>query len=142
MTYGGDVSPNECWEMLQAEKSSVLVDVRTRAEWAFVGTPVLTDGNAMFMPLEWQAYPTMEVDPEFVQKLVSGLENRGLGKDTKICFLCRSGVRSLAAANAVAAVGYANTFNVTGGFEGDADENGHRGNRNGWKFDGLPWRQQ
>lgn len=142
MDYGGDVSAKECWEVLKNTPDCVLVDVRTTAEWAYVGIPALENGMKELLLQEWQIFPDMSVDPDFASKLEQKLGQLGTDKNTKLCFLCRSGVRSLAAARAMTAAGYSNSFNVTGGFEGDLDENGHRGGRNGWKADGLPWRQR
>lgn len=141
MTYGGDVSPQECWLLLQKKQGAVLVDVRTRAEWTFVGVPDLEGGMIPIIGQEWQVFPQMEVDSRFAEVLKEKLDGVGAGPDTEISFLCRSGVRSLAAARAMTAAGYTKAYNITGGFEGDPDEYGHRGNVNGWKAAGLPWRQ-
>lgn len=141
MDYGGDVSPRECWTKLQSGSGTVIIDVRTRAEWAYVGLPSLDQGMVPIVGQEWQVFPEMTVDPDFAATLKRTLDEIGATTDTELCFLCRSGVRSLAAARAMTALGYSKTFNIVGGFEGDPDEYGHRGNRNGWKADGLPWRQ-
>jgi rhodanese-related sulfurtransferase len=69
------------------------------------------------------------------------LRATGADKSYPVLLLCRSGARSRAAAMALTAAGFEKAFNVAGGFEGDADGQGHRGNRNGWKASGLPWRQ-
>ncbi|MDD9911185.1 MAG: rhodanese-like domain-containing protein [Ahrensia sp.] len=140
MNYAGDISPVQCWDMLSVDQGAVLVDVRTQAEWTYVGTPVLPDG-ALGLGQQWQVFPQMSVDEGFVEALKARLDEAGRGTQTPLCFLCRSGVRSLAAARAMAAHGYENSYNVAGGFEGDVDGEGHRGNVNGWKADGLPWRQ-
>ncbi len=142
MDYGGDLSVGECWELLTSDKDSVLVDVRTRAEWAFVGLPQMSDGMQPIVLQEWQAFPDMAVDGDFSTHLQQQLAKLGADENTKLCFLCRSGVRSLAAARAMTAIGYPNTYNITSGFEGDLDDGGHRGRINGWKAEGLPWRQR
>ena len=67
MTYGGDLSPKECWEMLSS--GAILVDVRTRAEWAYIGLPLLEDGMHPVIGQEWQVFPEMSVDPGFVGSL-------------------------------------------------------------------------
>ena len=123
------------------EQGAVLVDVRSRPEWTFVGT--VEAGEAMQPPigLEWQVYPTMQVDPDFTSKLRAQIEARDGTSETALVFLCRSGVRSLAAARAMSAVGHHNSYNISGGFEGDKDAQGHRGCVNGWKVAGLPWVQ-
>ncbi|MEN0040739.1 MAG: rhodanese-like domain-containing protein [Pseudomonadota bacterium] len=135
----GEASPAESWEALKS--GAIMIDVRTTAEWAYVGQPALEPTMQPLISHQWQQFPSMQVDLGFAQALDGHLQQHGHGKDVALHFLCRSGVRSLAAANAMAALGYTNTFNVTGGFEGDADGDAHRGNVNGWKVDGLPWRQ-
>ena len=145
MDYGGDVTPHECWEKLKSDNGigigAILIDVRTRAEWSFVGVPTLEESMQPMIGQEWQAFPDMAVDEKFSESLKSALSEIGATSDTELCFLCRSGGRSLAAARSMTAIGFPNTFNVTGGFEGDPDEHAHRGNRNGWKAEGLPWKQ-
>ena len=135
----GEASPRQSWEALK--DGAILVDVRTAAEWAYVGQPALDAGMHPLISHQWQQFPHMQVDPGFAQSLDDHLQRHDHGKDVPLHFLCRSGVRSLAAANAMAVRGYTNTFNVTGGFEGDGDGQGHRGTVNGWKVEGLPWRQ-
>ncbi len=141
LNYGGEISVSECWETLSNSSKAVLIDVRTNAEWAYVGMPELTATMTPLVGQQWQLFPTMEADPDFTGKLITTLKQMQLGDDTKLFFLCRSGVRSLAAARAMWGLGYKESFNITGGFEGDPDDNGHRGQKNGWKADGLPWRQ-
>jgi rhodanese-related sulfurtransferase len=142
MCYAGDLSVNECWDLLENDEDTLLVDVRTKAEWAYVGLPLLEASMPGLVLQEWQAFPDMTVDEGFPTRLQEKLVEAGVGKDAKLCFLCRSGVRSLAAARAMAFIGYQNSFNVSGGFEGDLDKSGHRGIRNGWKAEGLPWQQR
>ena len=88
--------------------------------------------------ISWQIFPQMAVNPDFVAQM----RQAGLTPDHDIYFLCRSGVRSLAAANAAAAAGYPNVHNIADGFEGNPDAQGHRGTQGGWKAEGLPWRQR
>ncbi|EFL89905.1 rhodanese-like domain-containing protein [Ahrensia sp. R2A130] len=135
----GEASPSESWDALKG--GAILIDVRTTAEWAYVGQPALERSMQPLISHQWQQFPTMQVDTGFADALDAHLQKNDHGKDAPLHFLCRSGVRSLAAAHAMAARGYTNTFNVTAGFEGDPDGQGHRGQVNGWKFDGLPWRQ-
>ena len=137
--YAGDISPAEAWEKMK--EGALLVDVRSRPEWTFVGTVQPEEGMAEPIGLEWQVYPAMQVDPGFPGKLVGQVEGQGAGHETPLLFLCRSGVRSLAAARAMAANGFPNSYNIAGGFEGNPDGEGHRGRVNGWKAEGLPWRQ-
>ena len=141
LNYGGEISVSECWELLSQTPNAVLIDVRTNAEWAFVGMPNLGADMNPIIPQQWAVFPTMTVDPNFSNELAATLQKMQLGHDAKLCFLCRSGVRSLAAARVMWELGYKETYNITGGFEGDPDNEGHRGQVNGWKAAGLPWRQ-
>ncbi len=139
--YRGDVTPEQAWSVLADNGRAGLVDVRTAAEIQFVGLPDLSSVGRSVICIEWQAFPAMTIDPEFAGKVDSQLHETDIGADDPVFFLCRSGGRSAAAAAAVTATGYARCFNVAGGFEGDADDNRHRGNINGWKVAGLPWVQ-
>jgi rhodanese-related sulfurtransferase len=141
MTYAGDVSAKAAWDALGQDKSSTLIDVRCRAEWTFVGVVDLRPLGREPIQLEWQSYPTMGVNREFTAELDAELRKRGVRWDTALFFLCRSGARSRAAAEAMTAVGYQSCFNVAGGFEGDVDDQQHRGRLNGWKALNLPWVQ-
>lgn len=139
----GSVSPTEAWDMLRQDASTVLVDVRSAAEWTFVGIPDLSPLGREAIFVEWQIWPGMSRNPRFVENLEEALEGR---QATAFLFLCRSGVRSLHAASAVldhlAARGMdAGCINVEAGFEGDLDAERHRGGLSGWKQRGLPWRQ-
>lgn len=139
--YAGDISAPQAWERLQADPKVQLVDVRTMAEWSFVGLPDLSQLGRQVHCIEWQAFPDMAINPHFAAEAARAVTEAGAAKDTTILLLCRSGVRSRAAAMALAAVGFTKAFNVAGGFEGDPDGARHRGNINGWKAAGLPWRQ-
>lgn len=136
-----DVPAEETWARLKADAEAVLIDVRTRAEWTFVGLPDLGALGKRVLTLEWQTFPDNRVDPEFVGKLCGLLEGAGVSKDTELFFLCRSGARSRAAAAAMAEAGYTKARNVADGFEGPLDAAQRRGQVAGWKAAGLPWRQ-
>lgn len=138
MNYAGDVTPEQAWDDLRANPRAVLVDVRTQPEWAFVGVPDLSAAGKQPALISWQIYPEMQRNPGFEAEV----EKLGLDRDGPIYFLCRSGVRSKAAAIAMTGAGYQACFNVAGGFEGDPDDQRHRGSVNGWKASGLPWMQQ
>jgi rhodanese-related sulfurtransferase len=138
--YLADVTPAEAWELL-AQKPSALVDVRTSAEWAFVGLPDLSSTAAPLLRVEWQAYPSMQVNGAFVETVDEALRAAGVGPDAPILFICRSGARSASAAAAMTGAGYRRCYNVAGGFEGTRDERGHRGTTDGWKAADLPWVQ-
>lgn len=138
MSYAGDVSCKECFSALQQNPSSKLIDVRTMPEWIFVGVPNLSELGKQAYTIEWQQFPSMEVNSGFV----GAVEAIDGDKDAEIYCLCRSGVRSIAAAEALTAAGFSKAFNVLGGFEGDHDNEGKRGRVAGWKFDDLPWAQR
>lgn len=139
--YKADVGPDRVWERLVDGAGSVLIDVRSRAEWTFVGAPDLSSIGKQVVFAAWQEFPAMQVDPSFANALATVLDGEGVDADAELFFLCRSGGRSAAAAAAMTSAGYANCFNVAGGFEGGHDEAGQRGRMNGWKATGLPWRQ-
>ncbi len=137
--YAGDVSVDEAWRVLSGNPDAVLVDVRTRAEWSFVGVPDLGSIGKEPLLSEWQVFPAMSLNPSFVADVAGALgEGR---KSAPVLFLCRSGARSKAAAVALTQAGFGACYNVVGGFEGDLDEMRHRGRRTGWKAGGLPWVQ-
>ncbi|MFQ5533817.1 MAG: rhodanese-like domain-containing protein [Sphingomonadales bacterium] len=134
----GEITSAEAWKLLNANSAAVLVDVRTTAEWSYVGVCDLSTPGNQLIHSSWQIFPDMTVNPRFCDEL----EQAGVSTDTPLLFLCRSGVRSKAAAIAMAQRGYNNCFNITDGFEGDPDPHRHRGTVNGWKASGLPWVQQ
>lgn len=139
--YAGDLGLAEAWDLLARDPKAQLVDVRTVAEWNFVGLPDLSILARQTHRFEWQAYPTMQPNPNFAADAAEALQAAGAGPQTPILFLCRSGARSRAAAMAMTRAGFERAFNIAGGFEGDLDGEGHRGLTNGWKAAGLPWRQ-
>jgi rhodanese-related sulfurtransferase len=132
-----NVSARAAWAALTQDPDAQLVDCRTDAEWQYVGIPDLRPAGKQAILVSWQYFPSGNVNPSFVAEL----RDAGLEPRHNIYFLCRSGVRSLAAARLALAEGYANVFNIGDGFEGPLDADGHRGTITGWKADGLPWRQ-
>ncbi len=136
MSYAGDVTPQAAYDALQSDERAVLVDVRTKAEWQFVGVPDLSGLGHRVVTVEWTTYPEGARNPGFVEQLQAA----GVQEGTPVYFLCRSGVRSVAAADEATAHGLGPAFNVLDGFEGPHDEQGHRAVA-GWKVAGLPWRQ-
>ncbi|MFZ4411046.1 MAG: rhodanese-like domain-containing protein [Paracraurococcus sp.] len=133
-----DITPAETWEALRADPDAVLIDVRTDAEWNFVGLPDLAEAAKQPLLIPWQIYPSMQLNGAFADQL----RRAGLTADSKLFFICRSGARSLSAGMAAQAEGFPHAFNVADGFEGPVDAEGHRGKVAGWKADGLPWRQR
>jgi rhodanese-related sulfurtransferase len=133
-----NVAPTQTWEALKSDTSARLVDVRTDAEWNFVGVPDLSAAGKETVLIPWQVYPTMQRNGGFEDDL----KQAGLRPEHTIYFICRSGARSMAAAQAAQAAGFSYVFNVADGFEGPPDAEGHRGGTAGWKADDLPWRQR
>ena len=133
-----NVDPAEVWQALQDNPDAQIVDVRTDAEWAYVGFPDLAALGKQVAGVSWQVFPEMQVNPDFVAEL----RQAGFTPAHHLYFLCRSGVRSLHAATAAIAAGYPHAYNIADGFEGPPDADGHRGTRAGWKVAGLPWRQR
>lgn len=128
--YQGELTPQEASDLLRLAPGAKLVDVRTRAEWDWVGrVPGAVE-------IEWNQYPGSTRNPHFLAEL-----KRQVDPEALVMFLCRSGVRSIGAAAAATEAGYNSCYNVLEGFEGDKDANGHRNNIGGWRKAGLPWIQ-
>lgn len=136
-----DVPVEEVWARLEKDSGSVLIDVRTRAEWAFVGLPDLERISKRVLTVEWQTSPESRIDAAFPDRLKKVLDAAGTDQDTELFFICRSGGRSRLAAEAMANAGYRRCRNVADGFEGPLDANRHRGRVAGWKAAGLAWVQ-
>lgn len=128
LRYAGALLPAEAWQLMQA--GARLVDVRTQPELAYVGR---IPGSAA---VEWQTWPGGRPNPEFLAELAALVP-----KDQPVMFICRSGARSHAAAEAAMQAGWREAYNVLEGFEGDKDEHQHRNTKNGWRKAGLPWTQ-
>ena len=130
LPYKGALLPTEALTLLQENPDTKLVDVRSQAEWSWVGRiPGAVE-------IEWQSFPGMQANPNFLEQL-----SRKVSKESPVMFICRSGVRSNQAAIAASESGYLNCFNILEGFEGEKDSSGHRGVQGGWKVAGLPWVQ-
>lgn len=136
--YAGDVTSQEAWTMLERDPRAVLLDVRTDAEWRYVGVPDLSALEKRPLLVSWQEYPELNFNPDFVKEVAS----HGLDSDQPLLIICRSGVRSRHAAITLTARGYGRCYNVSDGFEGSHDKERHRGIQEGWKAAGLPWRQE
>ena len=144
------LTSKEAYQTIKKEKQDVLfVDVRTRAEVNFLGMPTDADANIPYMTLsEFYAWDNkknsfkMELNESFLNTIKDRLADKGLSKDNKIIFICRSGSRSASAANLLAKAGYKNVYSVVDGYEGDKVKQGaNKGQRlvNGWKNNNLPW---
>jgi len=130
LPYEGALTPAEAWEVLQLAPGARIVDVRTRAEWDWVGRiPGAVE-------IEWLTYPGNHPNSQFATQLRHQADPESL-----VMFICRSGVRSHAAAVAAIEAGFRDTYNVLEGFEGDRDANGQRNRVGGWRHAGLPWQQ-
>lgn len=134
MSEVAELSLEAAWAMLRDDATATLVDVRTAAEWNYVGVPSLDALGKRPMFVEWIGYPDGAPNPDFVREVTSSID-----PGQPVLLLCRSGARSLAAAEALTAAGYGPAFNVSAGFEGPIDDTGHR--RGGWRHAGLDWRQ-
>ncbi len=139
--YAGDILAIDAYALLKGDSTSVLIDVRTQAEWAYVGTPDIQALGKTPLFLEWQSYPSMAVDANFAPRLEALLASESVGPGASLVFLCRSGARSRHAATAMTSAGWSPCFNVSDGFEGPLDNSRRRGAVNGWKAGGLPWTQ-
>ncbi len=136
--YAGDISVEQAYDLLTDNGEAVLVDVRTQAEWAFVGAPDLSAIGKETVFVSWQNFPAMEANSNFA----GDLAGKGVTPDKTVLFICRSGQRSKHAAVAMTGAGFKQCFNVEQGFEGPLDGDGHRGSSEGWKAKGLPWVQR
>ena len=128
LTYAGALLPAEAHKLMQA--GATLVDVRTKPEILYVGK---VPGS---LTVEWQTYPGNRENPEFLAELAASVP-----KDEPVMFMCRSGARSHAAAEAATRAGWKEAYNVLEGFEGDKDAEQHRNTVGGWRKAGLPWIQ-
>lgn len=136
MGYAGDITPEAAWALLKDNPEAVLVDCRTSSEWKWVGVPDLTELGRDVVYVEWTRSNGQHNDA-FLDELNANGVNAG---ERPVVFLCRSGNRSIGAAETATAAGIAPSYNVLDGFEGHLDEEGHRGGV-GWRAIGLPWRQ-
>jgi rhodanese-related sulfurtransferase len=132
-SYAGDLSPREAWRLLESEPRAALIDVRTETEWRGVGVPRLDSLDKAAVLIEWQDLAG-GLNPRFID----AVKARGLAPGAPLLLLCRSGVRSRAAAVALTRAGFAPCINVADGFEGPPGPDGRR-NVAGWKVEGLPW---
>ena len=136
MSYKRNLLPKMAVERMNKNPEAVLIDVRTRAEHKYVGFPV----NSILIP--WFDEPDLESDPDaFYASVIAELSNRSDVMDTELILICRSGFRSNEALKCLQSKGFTSVSHVASGFEGDLDENDHRGNLNGWRNDGMPWSQ-
>jgi rhodanese-related sulfurtransferase len=130
LPYSGALTPAEAYEVWRSSPGAKLVDVRTRAEWDYVGRiPGAVE-------IELLTYPGSRPNPGFMAELAKHAD-----KAAPVLFICRSGGRSHNAAMLAQQAGYTGAYNVLEGFEGNRDGNGHRNTTGGWRVAGLPWTQ-
>jgi rhodanese-related sulfurtransferase len=144
VSYAGDITPEEAWKILSENPDAVLVDVRTDAEWKFVGVPDVSSLGRDVIFIEWNRTNGTR-NENFVADLIAAGVHAANGpeaapSDRPVIFLCRSGNRSIGTAEAATAAGIGPSYNVLDGFEGNLDEHKHRGGT-GWRALGLPWIQ-
>ncbi|OBK16464.1 rhodanese-like domain-containing protein [Mycobacterium asiaticum] len=137
MSYAGDITPLEAWKLLTDNPQAVLVDVRTDAEWRFVGVPDLSSLGRDVVYIEWNRSNGQHND-NFLAQLQDKLP--ATEGERPVVFLCRSGNRSIGAAEVATEAGITPAYNVLDGFEGQLGGHGHRGDT-GWRAVGLPWKQ-
>jgi rhodanese-related sulfurtransferase len=136
MSYKRNLLPKMAVERMNENPEAVLIDVRTRAEHKYVGFPK----SSILIP--WFDEPDLESDPDaFYESVRAALSDRSDVMDTELILICRSGFRSNEALKCLQSKGFTCVSHVASGFEGDLDENDHRGNLNGWRNDGMPWSQ-
>ena len=139
MSYAGDITPEQAWKLLSDNPDAVLVDVRTDAEWRFVGVPDLSSLGRDVVFLEWNR-SNGQHNENFLTELQDRIPPAAGGGERPVVFLCRSGNRSIGAAEVATEAGITPAYNVLDGFEGQLDADGHRGGT-GWRAIGLPWNQ-
>lgn len=134
-----EITPAEAWEILQEDEQATLFDVRTSMEFEYVGHPV----NAVNVP--WKEAPEWSINADFVNQVRHVLsEKKGDSEGIElmpVLTICRSGKRSMAAAEELGRHGFTRLYNIEQGFEGDRDGARHRSTINGWRFANLPWEQ-
>ena len=135
--YAGDVDSRQAIHILRNNPRAVLLDVRSAPEWDFVGRPNLSGLGREPVFIAWQNYPGMEKNQNFLAEV----DAQGITPEQTVLLLCRSGQRSKHAAIALTELGYQHCFNISGGFEGPKNADGHRGAVSGWRASGLPWAQ-
>lgn len=131
LPYAGALLPSEAYALMRENPGARLVDVRTQAEWEYVGRVPQS------VLIEWNTYPSGQRNSRFLEELQSKIPKT----EAPVLFLCRSGARSHHAAMLATEAGYPNSYNILEGFEGDKDGNGHRNTVGGWRVAGLPWVQ-
>lgn len=132
------LTPTAAWQMLQEDPRTILVDIRSTMEYLFVGHPLAS------VNIPWIDEPDWTVNPRFVtevRKLLLGGVGCAAPECAAVILICRSGKRSLDASRTLLDAGLQQVYHISEGFEGDLDEQHHRGTKGGWRFHQLPWEQ-
>jgi len=135
--YAGNINPIEAWELLKTNSKSILLDVRTLAEWTFVGVTDLSSLKKDAIKIEWKTFPNMEINPFFINEVINACPD----KSAPLLSLCRSGQRSIDTSIALTEHGFQKCYNVLEGFEGNTNDDSQRISKEGWKHRNLPWKQ-
>lgn len=133
-----EISPLEAYDILRADKRAILLDVRSKMEFDYVGHP---EGS---INVPWQNPPNWQLNANFLDEVKLSVKQHvpdQQPEETLILAMCRSGKRSLDAATYLKESGFNKVINIVEGFEGDLDANKRRGNINGWRYHNLPWEQ-
>ncbi len=128
LTYRGDLSVHEAWDMLASNPNATLVDVRTEREWQEIGVPDISTLPNKFIQCSWRTLPGMELNPDFIQEISTEVTDQ----TSPLLLICKLGPRSQEAAQTLAEAGHSACYNIIGGFEGETQ---------GWKTTQLPWRK-
>ena len=134
-----DLHPNAAYRYLQDTPNSILVDIRSSMEYLFVGHPVGAVHIAWIDEPDWQQNP--DFIPQIIQLAEAKFKNIDVKREASILLICRSGKRSHEAGLALIGAGFEKVLHIDEGFEGERDENHHRGTLGGWRLHGLPWEQ-
>lgn len=135
--YAGDITAEEAWRLVEGDPDAYLIDIRTKAEWSYVGVPDLSAIGREPVFAQWLLAPSMSENPDFINEMAG----QKATPEKAAIFMCRTVNRSPKAARAMTAHGYPRCYFLLDGFEGSLDEHKHRGKRDGWKAAGLPWVQ-
>lgn len=133
------LGPKQAYDLLREDPRAVLVDIRSTMEYLFVGHP------AGSIHVAWIDEPEWTINPHFVTDvrkiLLGGATSHDDISGAPVVLICRSGKRSIDAGKALLNAGFSEVYFVDEGFEGELDENRHRGTVGGWRHHGLPWEQ-
>jgi rhodanese-related sulfurtransferase len=133
----GRLSPPEAAAFLETHPQAVILDVRSKVEFDYVGHPIGA------VHVAWKEFPHWQINTQFTRQVRERLAGRAAGAPEQIPVLviCRSGARSLAAGEQLSRDGFREVYNIEEGFEGERDARNQRGHLNGWRYHGLPWEQ-